>query len=184
MPKLSEFPTHMMTYVREVIAVSGKNLREAGDFGSEHMKEYITGGSQTGSKWHAEKNELNGYAAGSRIGGAIYQMSKHRHYQPSGHAGQMLNSVGVTGLAQEGKKISIRFGWVKKQEQYFLLQDNGDYRATAAGKARGIGMGLLNERSGSGRKTLQKLGAYHASKNHLISLMKASGFEVSGGENE
>lgn len=182
MPKLSEFNVHMMQHVTKVIGAAGESLRESTSFGADYMRQYIEGDSPTGSAWHQMKNELNGFKSGSRIGGQVFGQSGRMVFQPSGHSGQMLNSITIGQLKASATKMSMNYGWLKKTEPYFLLQDTGGYIKTAAGRGKtGIGMGLLNTAAdGGGRGTLQKLGAYHSTNNFFIKSMKEKGFTVTG----
>lgn len=184
MPKLSEFKNFTMEFRKNVIYTSTNNMRESSKHGAEYMRSFIKGNSHTGSPWHNMKNDINGYAPGSRIGGAVLEQVGFRTFEPSAHPGRMLGAVDSGKLSQSGQKLSINYGWLKQQQNYFILQDNGDYKATAGLKSRGVGMGLLNEKSGSGRSTLQHLGAFNSTNNFFIKAMVNSGFTISGGSNE
>jgi hypothetical protein len=181
MPELNKFPTSMMHFVTKALIASGDSLRESAQFGADYMRDYIREGSSTGTQWHATKNDLNGYRTGSRIGGKIFSQAGKMIFQPSGHSGQMLDSIEVGQLRSGSEAISINYGWITNRQEYFLMQDTGSYAMTAKGKPTGMGMGLINTSEGGGKGTLQKLGAYNATNKFFIEQMKSKGFKVTGG---
>lgn len=166
MPSIEEFPRFINEHAKSVITTAVGGLKSSANAGSEFMRDVIANSASTGTEWHRNKNLLNGYSVGARIGSRI-QIGR---YGPSKNPGNMLRSVGVSDPVQSGETVNVRFGWVTKQEGYFIQQDTGSY------KDGGVGMGLLNAVDGA--KGLSA--ALHA-EAYLIKLMKAARFKVSGG---
>jgi hypothetical protein len=166
MPSLQEFPSIINKHAFSVVSTAVNGLKSSAKAGSDFMMDVIFEGASTGTAWHREKNELNDYEPGARVGSRV----RVGRYGPSSNPGQMLASVGVTEPTQSGQSVTVRFGWVKTQEGYFVQQDTGSYAKD------GVGMGLLNEvDSGQG------LSAFLHAESHLIKLMKSAQFKVSGG---
>jgi len=166
MPRVEEFKGIINQHAKSVITTAVGAVKSSANAGSEYMRDAIASGTSTGTEWHREKNLLNGYNIGARIGSKI----SIGRYGPSKNPGNMFRSVGVSDPVQSGETVNIRFGWVTRQEDYFTKQDTGDY------KDDGVGMGLLNPVDGA--KGLSA--ALHA-EAYLIKLMKAARFKVSGG---
>lgn len=166
MPSIDEFPTFINRHAKSVITIAIDGLKSSANAGSDFMRDVIANSASTGTEWHRNKNLLNGYSVGARIGSKI----AIGRYGPSANPGNMLRSVGVSDPVQSSQTVNVRFGWVTNQEGYFVQQDTGDY------KDGGVGMGLLN--SVDGDKGISA--ALHA-ESHLIKLMKAAQFKVSGG---
>lgn len=166
MPNINEFASYLNNHAKSAITIAVNGLKSSANAGSDFMRDVIANSASTGTEWHRNKNLLNGYAVGARIGSKI----RIGRYGPSKNPGNMLRSVGVSDPVQSGETVNVRFGWVTNQESYFAQQDTGDY------KDGGVGMGLLNAVDGA--KGLSA--ALHA-EAHLIKLMKAAQFKVSGG---
>lgn len=166
MPNVEEFSRYINQHTKSVITTAVGAVKSSANAGAEYMRGAIAGGTSTGTEWHRNKNLLNGYDMGARIGSKI----SIGRYGPSKNPGNMLRSVGVADPVQSGETVNIRFGWVTRQENYFTKQDTGEY------KDGGVGMGLLNPVEGA--KGLSA--ALHA-EVYLIKLMKAARFKVSGG---
>lgn len=180
MPNIQEFPSYLMVFVKDSLSKATGVYTESAKFGSKYMQDAIKD-SPTGRVWHELKNMLNGYPSGARIGSAKETNIGYRIFMETENPGQMLRSVEFAPTKQQGLKAVSQFGWINNQKDYFLAQDTGSYiDSTSGGKPSGVGMGLLNVKSGGGRKTLRNLGAYNATKNHLIDEMKKQGFTISG----
>lgn len=166
MPSINEFPRFINEHAKSVVTTAVGALKSSANAGSDFMRDVIATSASTGTEWHRNKNLLNGYEVGARIGSRV----RVGRFGPSKNPGNMLRSVGVSEPAQNGETVNIRFGWVNSQEGYFAQQDMGTY------KDGGVGMGLLN--SVEGAKGISA--ALHA-EAYLIRLMKAARFKVSGG---
>jgi hypothetical protein len=166
MPNIAEFPRFINEHAKSVVTTAVGAVKSSAKAGSDFMRDVIASGASTGTEWHRNKNLLNGYEVGARIGSKI----AIGRYGPSRNPGNMLRSVGVSEPSQNGETVNIRFGWVNSQESYFAQQDMGTY------KDGGTGMGLLNGVEGA-----RGLSAALHAEVHLIKLMKAARFKVSGG---
>lgn len=165
MPKAEQFPEYMQRYASETLFNVGENVAEMARMAAEYMSDYIKGGSPTGTEWHANKNYLNSFEYGARIGNRNPEFSI---YGVDKHSGLMLKSVGTKPVQNTRNKISVRFGWVKEKKDYFAQQDTGSYAPN------GVGMGLINE----GDQVLQKYGAVIYAENVLMKIMRKDGFKV------
>lgn len=90
----------------------------------------------TGRPWHKAKNDANSYPEGARIGNA------NSAFGPvSPHPYLMINSVESNEVSYSARATSYKgkFGWINRQESYFLAQDTGNYN-----RGNRSGMGLLN----------------------------------------
>lgn len=168
MPSMDQFSDEIYKHAKSVIATAVGGLKSASSAGANYMRDVIQNSASTGTEWHRDKNLLNGYEVGARIGSKI----AIGRYGPSDNPGNMLRSVGVSEPSVDGETVSVRFGWVKPKatDDYFVRQDTGSY------KEGGVGMGLLNEvEDGKG------MSAVLYTESYLIKLMKAARFKVSGG---
>ena len=171
MPKLAEFDGFAMDYAIRAKAVAATAVSAALDAGAAYMREYIAGGSPTGSSWHDLKNEANGYPAGSRMGNTNPALGATH-----ADAGNMFRSVQAEDARVTSDTISGRFGWIGNQQDYFLQQDSGHYKV-----GKQTGMGLLNKAERSSKGVLQEIGAAVAAEEKLRSEARAGGFKITGG---
>ena len=177
MPNITNFKNHTESYAKDILRLIAIEMRKTAEFGKDYMQQMISEDSRTGTKWHDAKNAINGYG-NSRVGSTVNKKVNGVNIHRDPHAGQMLNSVEAGELKLGGTKVQISYGWVNIQKQYFLDQDTGNYAATAMGSPSGIGMGLLNERAGSGKGVINKYRAKYATEYFLIKNMQDLGFEV------
>ena len=177
MPNITNFKNYTESYVKDIIKVVADEMKKTAEFGKDYMRELISEDSRTGTKWHDAKNTINGYG-NSRVGSTVNKKVNGINIHRDPHAGQMLNAVEAGELKSTGSKIQINYGWVNIQKQYFLDQDTGNYAATAMGNPSGVGMGLLNERSGAGTKVINKYRAKYATEYFLIKNMQELGFDI------
>ena len=169
MPKLQEFDGAMINWTIRVKAAGAMSVSAALDEGADYMRKYIAEDSPTLTSWHEQKNAINGYPYGSRIGNANPGIGPVQD-----NPGNMFRSVQAEDARVTSTKISGKFGWIENQEEYFKQQDAGTY-----GVGKKIGMGLINK----GNKTLQNFGAMVAAEEKLRSAGKANGFKISGSGN-
>lgn len=166
MPNLQDFRGAMINWTIKVKAAGAMAVSAALDEGADYMREHIAEGSPTGTSWHEQKNAINGYPYGSRIGNANPGIGPVQD-----NPGTMFRSVQAEDAKVTNTKISGKFGWIKNREDYFAQQDAGTY-----GVGKNVGMGLINK----GKKTVHNVGAKIVVEEKLRSSAKANGFSVSG----
>jgi hypothetical protein len=171
MPKLSEFASFAVEFEIQVKAAGAKSVSSAVDIGKATMCEFIMADSPTGSEGHNDKNSVNGYPEGSRLGNASYG-----EWPTQPNPGNMYRSVQKQDAVIKGEGIMGKFGWIDNQDEYFKKQDAGTY---GVGKRRG--MGLINFPGPRSKGTEHKLIAAIAAEENLRTVAKQNGFTISGG---
>lgn len=171
MPKLSEFGRFAIEFEIQVKAAGAKSVSSAVDIGKATMREFIMADSPTGSEGHNDKNSVNGYPEGSRLGNASYG-----EWPTQPNPGNMYRSVQKQDAVIKGEGIMGKFGWIDNQDEYFKKQDAGTY-----GVGKRWGMGLINYPGSGSKGTEHKLIAAIAAEENLRTVAKQNGFTISGG---
>jgi hypothetical protein len=171
MPKLQAFSGISQGWINQVTAIATGAVKDAIEKGADFMRDGIKD-SPTGSTWHKNKNNANGFPDGARIG------NKNPAFgEVDSKSGLMLASVSSAGPVRTsgGSSVEGFFGWIDTKESYFLLQDVGNYKV-----GKQTGMGLLNETMKS-NSSITQMGAKVAAEQRLTKSMLSAGFKLSGG---
>ena len=169
MPRLDAFTGVSQRWINQIAAVASGAVKDTIEAGAEFMREGINDRS-TGTPWHLEKNQANGFDDGARIGNRNPMVG-----EVDPHSGQMLASINTAGPIRTngGSNVEGFFGWIDTKEPYFLLQDVGNY-----GVGDEVGMGLLNKAMNN--DSITQMGAYVAAKQRLIKSLSLAGLKPSG----
>jgi hypothetical protein len=172
MPNLEAFGGVSQGWINMISAVASGAVKDAIDEGAEFMRDAIND-SPTGHPWHLRKNAANGFTSNQpRIGNTNPSFG-----EVDPNSGLMLASVGTKGPINPANSGVIgSYGWVKRQEQYFIDQDTGGYDVGA-----GAGMGLLNGLASGAGSVLRDYGAKIAAEEKLFASLKAAGLKMRSG---
>jgi hypothetical protein len=172
MPKLTEFKGVSQGYVNLISAVGTAAVADSIKTGAEFMREGIQD-RPTGSTWHINKNQANGFPDGARIG------NNNPNFGSEGvdpNSGLMLSAVSSAGPTKSasGSEIAGIYGWINTKQPYFLLQDVGNY-----GVGKQSGMGLLNQAMNP-TSSVTQFGAKLEAEQAMIKSMLSAGFKYTG----
>ena len=172
MPRLDAFPAVSQGWINQVTAVSTAALKDGIEAGANFMRETIMD-SPTGTPWHLDKNRSNSFPLGARIGNANPNFGT-QGVDPN--SGLMLSSVSQSGPTSARNVLKGSFGWIDVKENYFLLQDVGNY---VVGEQSG--MGLLNNTERE-NNSITQMGAAFEAERVLAKAMLSAGFKYTGSE--
>jgi len=172
MPRLQAFNGVSQAWLNQIKEVASGAVKDGIEAGAEFMRNGIMD-SPTGTPWHIQKNQANGFGDGARIG------NNNPNFGSEGvdpNSGKMLNSVDSLGptSSASGSEIAGIYGWINVREDYFLLQDVGNY-----GVGKQSGMGLLNKAMNP-QASVTQMGAKIEAESQVAKTMLAAGFKYTG----